>query len=484
LFFAAGMGPYGVMRVPYRALWERGWGLAAHSLSGRLLFLTILYALASEVLIFVPAIGLYYRELLDDHILSAELAILPFTESGGQRLSEGLRDQLLKHANADAVLLKRADQRELFLVDAMPAHLDLSVDLTKDSLVADMFNGVDCLLRGGDRVLHVVAPTHIEGAQSIGIVLGEAPLRGALLIYARRAVAAALFISAATAALVFVSLFYFLVRPLRRITRSMVAFRENPEDASRILSPARNGGEIGQAERELSAMQRDLYGFLRQKARLAALGAAVARIQHDLRNILATAQLASDRLAASEDPIVMRLTPSLVASIDRAIALASSTLKFGKAEERPPQKTAVELRALVDEVAQSALGTSSHSRLDNRIDAGVVADADREQLFRMILNLVRNADEALASRQTGGVICLTAMHAGRSVQIDVTDNGPGIPRVVEGKLFEPFASARPGGTGLGLAIARDLARGHAGDLVLVTTGPEGSVFRITLPDRS
>jgi signal transduction histidine kinase len=449
-----------------------------------LLFLTILYALASEVLIFVPAIGLYYRELLDDHILSAELAILPFTEPGGQRLSESLRDQLLKRANANAVLLKRADQRELFLVDTMPARIDLTIDLTKDSLAADMFNGVDCLLRGGSRELHVVAPTRIEGAQSIGIVLGEASLRDALLTYARRAVAAALFISAATASLVFASLFFFLVRPLRRITRAMVAFHENPEDASRILAPSQSAGEIGQAERELSAMQRDLYGFLRQKDRLAALGAAVARIQHELRNILTTAQLASDRLAASEDPIVKRLAPGLVASIARAIALATSTLKFGKVEERLPEKTAVDLRALVDEVAQAALGASPQIGVDNRIGAGVVADADREQLFRMTLNLVRNAAEALASRETGGSICVSAAPAGRSIEIDVADNGPGVPEAVLGKLFEPFASAaRPGGTGLGLAIARDLARGHGGDLSLVSTGPKGSVFRITLPDR-
>jgi signal transduction histidine kinase len=231
-------------------------------------------------------------------------------------------------------------------------------------------------------------------------------------------------------------------------------------------------------------MQRDLYGFLRQKDRLAALGAAVARIQHELRNILTTAQLASDRLAASEDPIVKRLAPGLVASIARAIALATSTLKFGKVEERLPEKTAVDLRALVDEVAQAALGASPQIGVDNRIGAGVVADADREQLFRMTLNLVRNAAEALASRETGGSICVSAAPAGRSIEIDVADNGPGVPEAVLGKLFEPFASAaRPGGTGLGLAIARDLARGHGGDLSLVSTGPKGSVFRITLPDR-
>ncbi|HEY0282619.1 MAG TPA: HAMP domain-containing sensor histidine kinase [Rhizomicrobium sp.] len=448
-----------------------------------MLLLTVLYALACEVLIFVPAIGLYHRDLLGDHILSAELAIMPFTEPGGESLPESLRQELLKHANADAVLLKRSHRRDFFQVGGVPSRIDRTIDLTSDSLLADMRNGMNCLLSGGLRELHIIAPTRIKGAQSIGIVLSEAPLRNALLVYAKRAMAAALFISGATAALVFASLYFFLVRPMRRITNAMVVFHENPEDSSRILAASHSAGEIGLAERELAAMQRDLHGFLRQKTRLAALGAAVARIQHDLRNILATAQLASDRLAASEDPVVKRLTPSLVASIDRAIALATNTLKFGRMEERLPQKQPVVLRDLIDEVAQAVLVSLPRIVLDNRVEAGLLADADREQLFRLILNLVRNAAEAVAGRETGAVIAVSATHMNRCIQIDIADNGPGIPKAVLGRLFEPFASAgRAGGTGLGLAIARDLARGHGGELSLVSTGPDGTVFRITVPD--
>lgn len=471
------------MRVWLRARLIGVWGLVAQSLSGRLLLLTLLYVLASEVLIFVPAIGLYHRELLDDHILSAELAVLPFTEPGGQDLPQSMREDLLRHANADAVLLKSAFRRDYFQVWSMHSQIDRTIDLTSDTLLADMVNGMDCLLNGGQRSLYVIAPTHIRNAQSIGIILGEATIRGALLVYARRVVGAALFISGVTAALVFASLFVFLVRPMNRITRAMVSFRENPEDAGRILSPSRRADEIGLAERELAGMQRDLYGFLKQKARLAALGAAVARIQHDLRNILANAQLASDRLGASEDPVVKRLAPRLVAAIDHAVALATSTLTYGRAEEPPPERTTVALRALADEVAQGVINSASAVRFDNRVDAGLDVDADREQLFRMILNLMRNAAEALAAR--GGEIAVSAARRDGAVEIDIADDGPGIPEAVRGRLFQPFASAaRPGGSGLGLAIARDLARGHGGDLVLVSTGERGTVFRLVLPDRS
>lgn len=475
------------MRAPFGARLGGVWSLLAHSLSGRLLLLTVLYVLASEVLIFVPAIGLYDRELLDDHILSAELAILPFTEPGGQDLSRNLREELLRHANADAVLLERPDQRELFLAGSTPAHIDRTIDLTSDSLASDMLNGLDCLLNGGGRTLHVIAPTRIKGAKTIGIVLNEASIRDALLVYARRVVAAALFISGVTAALVFASLYFFLVRPMRRVTQAMVVFRENPEDASRILPASHRAGEIGLAETELAAMQRELYGFLRQRARLAALGSAAARIQHDLRNILASAQLASDRLAASEDPVVKRLTPSLVVSIDRAIALATNMLKFGRSEEPPPQRTAVALRDLVEETAQAALEAvpSTGIRFDNRVDAGLAVAADREQLFRVMLNLIRNAVEALSTHDAGGVIAVSAARADKAVEIDIADDGPGIPEAILDKLFQPFVSAaRVGGTGLGLAIARDLARGHGGELTLVSTGARGTVFRVVIPDWS
>ncbi len=459
------------------------WGLVAQSLSGRLLLLTIVYVLSSGALIFLPAIGLYERELLDDHILSAELAIMPFTAAGGQSLPQALRERLLKHANADQVLLRRTYQRDLFPIGDMPSHIDRTLDLTGDTLLADIANGMECLLRGGARTLYVIAPTRIPDAQSIAIILGEAPIRTALVLYARRVVGAALFISGLTGALVFASLYFFVVRPMRRITGAMVTFHENPEDARRILPASLRADEIGVAERELSAMQRDLYGFLRQKARLAALGAAVARIQHDLRNILANAQLASDRLAASEDPAVKTLAQRLVTAIDRAIALATTTLKYGRAEYTPPQRSVFALRTLVEEAAQSALERSSSSsiRFDNRIEDALSADADREQLFRVILNLVHNAAEALAERGTG-TIAASAVRREDALEIEIADDGPGISEKVRAKLFQPFVSAaRPGGSGLGLAIARDLMRGHGGDLVLVATGPAGTVFRFTLP---
>ena len=79
-----------------RARLAAAYGLVAHSLSGRLLLLTVLYVMVAEVLIFVPSVGRYHRELLDNHIESAELAVLPFTEPGGDKLPDVTRQMLLR----------------------------------------------------------------------------------------------------------------------------------------------------------------------------------------------------------------------------------------------------------------------------------------------------------------------------------------------------------------------------------------------------
>jgi signal transduction histidine kinase len=469
-----------------RAGFSEGWRLAAHSLSGRLLLLTIFFVMIGEVLIFVPSIGQYYRELLGNHIESAELVILPFTMPGGDQLPEAERTAILKRAGAEAVLLQRADRRLFFLIGMQPEKIDVTVDLSRMGLWTEMVEGLACLFGGGNRMLHVIGPTHIEKAQSIGIILGEAPIRQALRAFAWRVIDTGFFVSAVAASLVFASLFFVFVRPMEMISRAMVRFRENPEDSARIIAPSSRRDEIGQAERELASMQRDLYGSLQQKTRLAALGAAVARIQHDLRNILSNAQLASDRLSTVDDPVVKRLTPRLIGSLDRAVTLATQTLRYGRAEERPPARKRLALKGVIDEAGEAALETSAAAdriAFDDGVDPALQIDADPEQLFRIVLNLMRNAAEALTDKADARIE-VRAERNGRLVSLTIADNGPGIPAALRDKLFQPFSTAaRSGGTGLGLAIARDLARLHGGEVALAESSPAGTRFRIDIPDR-
>ena len=473
----------GMLRpLTWRARVAGAVGLVAHSLSGRLLLLTLFYVLISEAVISVPTIARYHHELLNTHIESAEIAILPFTEIGDEQFSATLRRQLLMRAGADAVMLKRREQRELFLVQGMPETLDRTIDLSRPGLWNEIVEAANCLFEGGDRMLRIISATHIPHAQTVEVIVGEEPIRAALLVYSERTLLVGLLISIVAAVLVFLSLYFVLVRPMGRITSAMVRFRENPEDPGRIVVASARRDEIGIAERELAAMQRDIYGSLQQKTRLAALGSAVAKIQHDLRNILSSAQLASERLTAIDDPVVKRLTPRLVASLDRAVALATNTLRYGRADERPPERKPVLLAPVVDDVGE-AVRMATMLSFENKVNPALVVDADGEQLHRILLNLVRNAAEALQACKSG-TIAVYAMRERGGVKIEICDTGPGIPLAMREKLFQPFATAaKPGGSGLGLSIARDLARGHGGDVTLAASGAGGTKFCVFIPDR-
>jgi signal transduction histidine kinase len=213
-------------------------------------------------------------------------------------------------------------------------------------------------------------------------------------------------------------------------------------------------------------------------------------VSHDLRNMLSSAHLISDRMSLSEDATVQRFAPKLIASLDRAIEFLTQTLKFGRAQEPPPIRERFSLKELVEEVIDGAVvQASSRVVLYNNVAPGLVADADREQLNRLLTNLIRNAIQALEAQQAGnedageGAVTLRAWREGMVVLIEVRDNGPGIPEKVREKLFEPFqSSARSGGTGLGLAIAMELARAHGGSLTLAGTGADGTGFVVRLPD--
>jgi signal transduction histidine kinase len=315
------------------------------------------------------------------------------------------------------------------------------------------------------------------------------PLRKAMLRFSVNILLLSLLISGITAALVFLALHYMFVRPLRRMTANMMAFHGQPENPASIIVPSARQDEIGMAERELASMQRDLASMLQQKNRLAALGLAVSKINHDLRNLLTTAQLFSDRLSSLPDPRVQRFAPKLMRALERAIAFCESTLSYGRAQETPPDRRTVALGPLVEEVRETlGLGPDTPIRWVDAVERGLMVDADPDQLFRILLNLARNAVQALESRAAGDPgrdqVRITGRREGAVVVIEVSDTGPGISEGARAHLFEAFqGSTRTGGTGLGLTIAAELARAHGGDIRLVE-GTIGATFRVTIPDRA
>jgi signal transduction histidine kinase len=451
------------------------------SLSARLLVLTMTFVMLAEVLIFVPSVARFRSTYFEDRIAAAHLAALALDATPDNMLSRQLQDELLRHVGAHSVVLQRRQSKALILSDEAPLQIDDMVSLRREMFFERIAAVVETLVQPGNRVLRVRGPSPQDRSVTVEIVMDEAPLRAAMWDFTERILFVSAIVSLMTAVLVYLSLRWLMVKPMRRLTESMMAFRENPDDPSRIIVPSRRTDEIGLAETELASLQQRLRAALGHRARLAAIGEAVAKINHDLRNILSTAQLVSDRLSMSNDPQVKRTTPTLVRAIDRAIALCVRTMDFAKPRPEIIPSRFV-LRDLVIDVTTWLSPTfGDKTEVVNSVPAGFEIHADRDQLARLLSNLVRNAGAAGASRIAVGARGDNAGGTPRIV-IDVADNGPGLPESVQRRLFQPFAgSARDGSTGLGLAIVRDLARAHGGDIVLISTGETGTAFRLTLP---
>jgi signal transduction histidine kinase len=329
------------------------------------------------------------------------------------------------------------------------------------------------------------------GANFIEIAMDEAPLKAAMREYSENIVLVSLFISAIVATCAALAIHMMVLRPVRRLTSNLMAFAERPEDASRIIVPSRRTHEIGQAEKALAAMESALARELKEKKHLAALGLAVAKISHELRNMLASAQLLSDRLAALPDPLAKRLAPKLIGTLDRAIRFCQATLAYGRAAEEVPKTQRISLRKLAAEAIEGAVPAQGGIEAINDVPGEMEITADKEQMFRVLLNLCRNGVEALEGARDNldppQRLRLSARREAGKVLIAVADSGPGVPAAARAHLFEPFqASARSGGSGLGLAIAADIVRAHGGQIRLLDQSDRGdtsgAVFEVSLPD--
>jgi signal transduction histidine kinase len=475
------------MTEPPAVAEERGRaGLPRMGLSGKLLVLTILFVMIAEVLIYVPSIANFRLNWLQDRISSAYTAALVLEAT--PNVPETLTKQILDSIGARAVAIKMGQQRRLLAVSDMPPAVDHEIDMRNVSWYRAIIDAFDTMLSTDNEVMRVVGPAPM-GGEFVEIIVDEVPLRKAMLRFSVNILLLSLLISGITAALVFLALHYMFVRPLRRMTANMMAFHGQPENPASIIVPSARQDEIGMAERELAAMQRDLASMLQQKNRLAALGLAVSKINHDLRNMLTTAQLFSDRLSSLPDPRVQRFAPKLMRALERAIAFCESTLSYGRAQETPPDRRTIALGPLVEEVRETlGLGPDTPIRWVDAVERGLMVDADPDQLFRILLNLARNAVQALESRAAGDPgrdqVRITGRREGAVVVIEVSDTGPGISEGARAHLFEAFqGSTRAGGTGLGLTIAAELARAHGGDIRLVE-GTIGATFRLTIPDRA
>jgi signal transduction histidine kinase len=479
------------LMAPWHAF-ARFW--QARGLPTKLIILTAVFVLVAEALIFLPSIASYRVTWLQERLTAAQLAALTSDAFPGGQIPSALRADLLRTAQVKAIASRTPGERRLVFLPESDLTIDYVYYLPPEpqtfwqSLTTRFDQARDAVstLLSRDRTIRVVGLSGPANTSLIEIVIPEAPLKAAMIRYGMNILWLSVVLSILTAVVVYFALSRLFVKPLTQITTNMLRFAADPEDPARIMPDTGRRDEIGVAERELASMQRQLSSLLVQKNRLAQLGMAVSKINHDLRNMLANAQLISDRLVSIPDPTVQRFVPKLIASLDRAIQFCNTSLQFGGVSEAAPRRELFPLRPLIEEIADSqALPREGGVSFVADVDPALLIDADREHLFRALSNLIRNAVQAIEGIEgkTDGEVRVAAHRETRKVLIDVIDNGAGLPQKARENLFKAFqASTKKGGAGLGLVIASELVQAHGGALTLMDSRT-GAHFHIELPDR-
>lgn len=453
-----------------------------NSLSGRFLLLTTVFVMLAEILIFVPSVARFREDYLLLRLERAQIASLALLAD--DMIDAELETELLESAGVFNVVLRRDQVSQLMLTSEIPAPIHSTYDLRDATAWVLIRDALSRIVDTEERVVRVIGQPLRGGGLLIEVTMETMPLRVAMIEYGLNILLLSAVISIFTAGLLFFAVKRFIVAPIRGVVDHMQGYASAPEDARQIIKPMAGVTELREAEEALQSMQTQLTSALRQKERLAQLGGAVAKVSHDLRNILTSAQLFTDRIETSEDPLVTRLAPKLVNSITRAVNLCESTLAFGKAEEPAPMLSRFALFEVTDDIIDSerlAIMGSDLTIIDE-VPRGLILRADPEQLYRVIGNLIRNARQAMISTSKSGSVTLRATEDDENWIICVSDTGPGLPLKAREHLFTPFQGGiRKGGSGLGLAISAELVKGHGGCLELQKSDENGTEFAIFLP---
>ena len=453
-----------------------------NTLSGRFLILTMVFVMLAEILIFVPSVARFREDFLMLRLERAQIASLALLAD--DMLAADLEQELLVNAEVFNVVLRRDEVRQLVLSSQVPGPIVETFDLRDPTGFMLISDAAKRIMTRDTEVIRVIGNPVQDGGLLIEVTMDTSALRAAMIDYGVRILILSAVISIFTAALLFLAVRILLVRPIEGVVGHMQRYAAAPEDARGIITPSASVTELRDAEEALHTLQTQLTHALRQKERLASLGGAVAKVSHDLRNILTSAQLFVDRIEGSEDPLVRRMAPKLVGSITRAVNLCESTLAFGRVDEPAPTLARIMVGDVINDVVESerlAVEDFDLTFVEN-VPPGMIVRADAEQLYRVISNLVRNARQAMMGKNVSGTITVSVAEEHSAWRIRVTDTGPGLPPKAQQHLFKPFeGGVTKGGSGLGLVIAADLVRGHGGALTLEHTGPEGTEFAIVLP---
>ena len=462
-----------------------GFGLAA-----RVLAVTIGFVLLAMSLFYVTRLTAHREMLLHGKISAVQTTVDAFGMAGPTPPPQDLSQRILNSVDVKWMAIETPTGRREFVIAGGPPAGVESIIADDNSYPESMAATFHALFAAPRTVVKLSAPAQAN-EPAIEFAFDETTLVQSLRRVSYNFLTISLTIAAVVTCVLWAALWRMVLQPVRRLTSNIIAFGESPQDASRVIAPSGRSNEIGRAEAALAVMQGSLAHELAQGKRLAELGMAVARINHDLRNILSAAQLISDRLATIPDPLAQRLAPRLVATLDRAIQFCQSTLTYGASRELPPSRRRFDLSELVSQVVEA--GTAEHEvAIDYNIDIPprFCVYADPDHMLRVLENLSRNAAQALMAKgATDGrpkAIRFAAIRTDGLALVEISDTGPGFPPDQHDRIFEPFhKSTSDVGAGLGLAIAADLVTRNGGAITLAPAKADdfycGARFLIKLP---
>ncbi|MEM9493258.1 MAG: ATP-binding protein, partial [Myxococcota bacterium] len=269
----------------------------------------------------------------------------------------------------------------------------------------------------------------------------------------------------------------------RRIARGEYESRISEKGPTEVADLAREFNVMGRAVEE---RERELV----RQERLVAVGKMAAMITHEVRNPLSAiglnTELLEEELSEFGDTSEGRaLCRAITTEVDRLTAITEEYLQFArlpKPKRQPEQVNAI-IRSLVEFQREplAQRGVELTCELDEQLPAVLV---DHSQLRQALLNLLRNAAEAVADSGLGTVTLNSRQVRGGdgdAVEIAVGDSGPGVSADILPNLFDPFVSSKEGGTGLGLALTHQIIREHGGDIRVDSAPGQGATFIISLP---
>ena len=463
-------------------------GFISRRLSSKLLLLTIGFVMLAEMLVFIPSVALERQNWLSDRAERAGLLAQALTGVPNYEASEVLTKQFMEDTDVLLMAAKRDGMTELFLGDP-PEEVKamISIDLRElprfPSLIApfqDIFsNGEETLM------LQVVSP--VEGQDALELLIPRDKLRAALMDYLNNIFWLSLLIAIFTGSLIYWSMSAMIIRPVKTLAEDMTAFREDPERQRPARGRPKRKDEIGQLEREFIDMKQSQRAAFRQRERLAGLGLAVAKINHDLRNVLTSALLISDRLSMNPDEKMADMGERLTRTVERGIGLTEDVLSYSKAETADPQIQDTRIAFTAGEAAADVIAQFPGTKFRNVIPTDLMVQTDPDHAYRIFHNLFRNAAQAMAAhdgphrRLQVNVEILDGL-----AELRISDTGPGLPERAKENLFQAFSSAQAHSantksTGLGLSISKELAKAQGGDLNLMSSDESGTRFLLTLP---